>query len=65
MNTDFIFEIEPKTEEQRLRNILLGIATINAADYGTGTELQWAEAALFRKIRQVAHEALKDENTIC
>jgi hypothetical protein len=61
MNTNFIDAIEPKTEEQRLRNILLSIATLNAADYCTGTELQWAEAALFRKVRQAAHEALMEE----
>lgn len=64
MKTDLIIDIEPKTEVQRLRNILLGIATLNAADYNPGIESQWAESILFRKVRQVAHEALREENMI-
>lgn len=56
--------IEPRTEEQRLRNALLAIATLNAEDYKLGTELQWAEANLFRQVREYAHRVLEPEQTI-
>lgn len=58
------FVITPKNEEERLRDALLSIATLNAADYNAHSELQWAEAALFRKVRQFAHETLDPSRTI-
>lgn len=56
--------IAPKNEEQRLRNALLAIATLSAEDYSLGTELQWAEANLFRQVREYARFILQPEHTI-
>jgi hypothetical protein len=58
MKPNDLISLTYKSEEDRLRAVLLNIATLNAEGYANGIEIQWAESQLFRKIKQFAREAL-------